>query len=65
MYTLGNLMQQYSFPPQLIFNFDKTTLDFSTSKLKVISHAGSACLFVKIAEKGEHISLGFYISTSS
>jgi hypothetical protein len=57
-------MQQYSFPPQLIFNFDETTLDFSAPKLKVISRAGSARLFLEMAEKSEHISLGLCISAS-
>jgi hypothetical protein len=65
MHTLRKLMQQYSFSPQLIFNFDETALDFSALKLKVISHAGTAHLFVEMAEKGKHISLGIYISASS
>ena len=57
-------MQQYKFPPQLIFNFDETALDFSAPKLKVISHAGSARPFATMAEKGEHISFGLCISAS-
>jgi hypothetical protein len=64
MDTLEDLMQKYSFLPQLIFNFDETALDFSVLKLKVISRTGSAHPFVEIAEKGEHISLGLCVSAS-
>jgi hypothetical protein len=64
MDTLGGFTQKYNFSPQLIFNFDETALDFSTPKLKVVSCAGSACPFVEMAEKGEHISLGLCVSAS-
>ena len=64
MGTLDGLMQKYNFPPQLIFNFDETALDFSAPKLKVVSCAGSARPFVEMAEKGEHISFGLCISAS-
>jgi hypothetical protein len=64
MNTLKGLMDKYNFPPQFIFNFDETAVDFSALKLKVVSRAGSPYPFAEMAEKGEHISFGLCVSAA-
>ena len=64
MDVLKGLMDEYHFPPHLIFNFDETMLDPTSPKLKVISRSGNPRPFATTAGKGEHISLGLCISAS-
>ena len=64
MDKLEDLMQEYDFPPQLIFNFDETMLDPGHPHVKVISHAKYPHFFVETAAKKEHISFGFTTSAS-
>ena len=64
MDKLEDLMQEYDFPPQLIFNFDETMLDPGHPHVKVISCAKHPHSFVETAAKGEHISFGLTISAS-
>jgi DDE superfamily endonuclease len=64
METLEGQINKYNFPPELIFNFDETALDFTAPKLKVVSRAGKSRPFVELATKGEHITLGLCISAS-
>ena len=64
METLEGLINKYNFPPELIFNFDETALDFTAPKLKVVSRASNPRPFAEMATKGEHITLGLCISAS-
>jgi DDE superfamily endonuclease len=64
MEKLEALMQQYNFPPQLIFNFDETMLDPGHPRVKVISRSKRPRPFLEIAAKGEHITFGLCISAA-
>jgi DDE superfamily endonuclease len=58
-------MNKYNFPPKLIFNFDKTMLDASGYKVKVLVHSQDPRLFTENETKLKHITLSLCISTSS
>lgn len=64
MKGLGELLEKYKFPPQLIFNMDETMLDSSGHKVHVLTRAHSPRPFTENEAKLEHISLVLCISAS-
>lgn len=64
MDKLGDLLQKYNFPPELIFNFDETMIDATGHKTKVLVRSHDPKPFTENDRKLQHISLGLCISAS-